>query len=154
MKILMVCLGNICRSPLAEGILLDKLNRSGIEAQVDSAGVGNYHVGELPDQRAISVARKNAIDITGQRARQITRNDFSDFDLILTMDASVHRSVLQMIKNNEDAGKVHLFLEYANIHHTKDVPDPYFGGDDGFTQVFNLISSACDNIINRMKHVG
>jgi len=151
MKILMVCLGNICRSPLAEGIMKAKLKSKGLDGYVDSAGVISYHSGEPPDNRATQVARNNGIDITDQRARQIKKSDFSEFDLILTMDRSVHQDVLSIAGSAGESGRIHMFTEFAGLGKNKDVPDPYWGGSDGFEKVFNLIDSACESIISRIE---
>lgn len=146
MKILMVCLGNICRSPLAEGILKEKLKRHGLDWHVDSAGTGAYHVGELPDPRSIATARKNGIDITDQRARQIKAQDLHEFDLILTMDQSNQRKVLRLAPNSDLHKKVVPILNYVEEEALKDVPDPYWD-DDGFDYVFQLLDSATDALL-------
>jgi protein-tyrosine phosphatase len=142
-KILMVCLGNICRSPLAEGILKDKIDNDLI--LVDSAGTANYHIGKRPDHRSITVAKKYGIDISGQKCRQLTGRDLEEFDRIYAMDRENYKNILTLSKNREEQQKVRLLL-----HHTtfadQEVPDPYYGDDDGFEKVFRLIDSACDII--------
>ncbi len=140
-RILMVCLGNICRSPLAEGILKSKVDTSKIF--VDSAGTGNYHVGGLPDQRSIDVAKKYAIDITYQRCRQFTVQDFDDFDVIYVMDNSNRRNVLELARNQRDKDKVKMILNELFPNENVDVPDPYTGGLNGFEQVFQMLNKAC-----------
>lgn len=138
----MVCLGNICRSPLAEGILRSKLNENFF---IDSAGTGPWHVGKSPDKRSISVAGKYGIDISTQRARQFSPNDFDKFDLIFVMDASNYSDVLAMAKSEEHRKKVKLILG------NRDVPDPYFGEDDGFEEVYRLLEEAADKIAQELE---
>lgn len=143
MKILMVCLGNICRSPLAEGILKHRAKAKGINCTVDSAGTAAYHVGELPDPRSIDVAKEHGIDITDQSARKFTVADFDNFDQIFVMDKSNLRNVLSLARNHEDKTKVKLILDYHPDTLTE-VPDPYYGDDDGFENVYNMLLTACD----------
>jgi len=140
-RILMVCLGNICRSPLAEGILKSKVDTSTIF--VDSAGTGNYHVGGLPDKRSIDVAKKYAIDITEQRCRQFSVQDFDDFDIIYVMDNSNRRDVLALARHQQDKDKVKMILNELFPNENVDVPDPYTGGLNGFEQVFQMLNKAC-----------
>ena len=146
-RVLMVCLGNICRSPLAEGIFKSKVNRN--EYFVDSAGTGAYHVGELPDPRSIDVARKNKIDITDQRARQFTVRDFDEFDHIYVMDQSNYHNVIKLARNEQDISKVVLILNVLESD-LKEVPDPYYGGDGGFDAVFNMLDEACEVILSKI----
>ena len=146
-KILMVCLGNICRSPLAEGILKSKINSQNIF--IDSAGTGAYHIGHLPDQRSIDVAKKYGIDITNQKARQITSDDFDEFDLIYAMDKSNFENILALARNEDDQKKVKLILNESNPNQNLEVPDPYFGGNDGFEKVYKMLDEACDIIANK-----
>lgn len=148
-KVLMVCLGNICRSPLAEGILQAKLPKE--DFFVDSAGTGNWHAGELPDQRSINIAKKNGIDLTTQRARQFTKHDFSVFDYIYVMDQSNYTNVINLAETEEEKQKVRLLLHVLNEKQRKEVPDPYFGGVDGFEQVFQLVDEACTQIAKNLK---
>ena len=145
MKILMVCLGNICRSPLAEGIMKNKIETLGLPWQVDSAGTGNYHEGELPDRRSISVAKKYGIDITYQRARQFQIEDYHNFDLILVMDKSNYQNVIQLAQNETDKKKVSLILDYSDLT-LHEVPDPYWD-DNGFEAVYQMLDEACDQIL-------
>ncbi len=144
----MVCLGNICRSPLAQGILESKVNPG--EVEVDSAGTGAYHVGELPDPRSIEVAHKYGIDLTNQRARQFKVSDYDDFDLIYVMDESNRNNVLQLARNESDRNKVHRILDEIDPNANLEVPDPYFGGDSGFEHVYQLLNDACDRITRRL----
>jgi len=147
-KVLMVCLGNICRSPLAEGILKSKLNPS--KYLVSSAGTANYHEGKLPDARSISVAKKYGIDITNQRAAQFTKNHFKDFDYIYVMDQENHYNVLKLASSDKDKSKVKLILNEVIPNQNSEVPDPYYGGDNGFENVYNLLNEACNKIASRI----
>lgn len=144
----MVCLGNICRSPLAEGILKSKLSSE--DFAVDSAGTSNYHIGELPDTRSIEVARKYGIDITDQRGRQFVVSDFDNFDLIYAMDTSNYNNILRLARNNEDEFKVKLILSELSDSDHVSVPDPYYGGHSGFEHVFQLLNDACDRIAEKI----
>ncbi len=146
-EILMVCLGNICRSPLAEGILKSKLPKQSFF--IDSAGTSNYHIGELPDKRSIDVAKKYGIDITDQRGRQFKVSDFDKFDYIYVMDISNYQNVIKLARNNDDINKVELILNELDSG-LKNVPDPYYGGDSGFEDVFQLLNQACDRIYNKV----
>ncbi len=148
-RILMVCLGNICRSPLAEGILKSKVDSSLVF--VDSAGTGNYHVGGLPDQRSIDVAKKYAIDITDQRCRQFSVKDFDDFDLIYVMDNSNRRNVLNLARNDQDKNKVKMILNELFPNENVDVPDPYTGGLNGFEQVYQMLDKACVIVAQNLR---
>lgn len=143
-KVLMVCLGNICRSPLAEGILKSKVDRSKI--QVESAGTGNWHVGKSPDVRSIDIANKNDIDITDQRGRQFTAQDFEKYDLIYVMDNSNKEDVLALAQSEAHKKKVKLILNEIFPGENVDVPDPYYGGPTGFSHVFDMIDKACEKI--------
>lgn len=146
-KVLMVCLGNICRSPLAEGILQSKVNPE--EVLVDSAGTAAYHVGNLPDKRSIEVAAKYGLDITNQRARKFVAADFDKFDFIYAMDESNYNNILLLAKNTDDEQKVKLILnEVSEDNHS--VPDPYYGGDQGFENVYNMLDEACTVIANNL----
>ena len=147
-KILMVCLGNICRSPLAEGIMRSKLSNDFI---VDSAGTGGWHAGELPDKRSISTAKNKGLDITNQRARQFKISDFESFDYIYVMDNSNYKDVITLAPNEEAKSKVKLILNEIFPDENVDVPDPYYGGQDGFENVFNMLNEACDVIAGKLK---
>ncbi|MBL7776595.1 MAG: low molecular weight phosphotyrosine protein phosphatase [Saprospiraceae bacterium] len=146
MHILMVCLGNICRSPLAEGILKHKVRQKGLDWMVDSAGTGNWHVGELPDHRSIAVARKYGIDLTDQRARQFQAGDFDRFDRIFVMDTQNHRDVLRLAQHEGHRQKVQLILDLSHPQEQRSVPDPYYD-DDGFEAVFRMLDAACDRLL-------
>lgn len=149
MKILMVCLGNICRSPLAEGILQSKVHPETV--QVDSAGTAAYHIGNLPDPRSIDVARKYGLDLTYQRARQFTVGDFDAFDLIYAMDESNYQNILALARSSEDASKVKMILNESNPDSNQSVPDPYYGGNDGFENVYQMLDEACEIIANKVQ---
>lgn len=146
-KVLMVCLGNICRSPLAEGILQAKVKD--IPVYVDSAGTAGYHIGNPPDPRSIAVARKNNIDIGNQRCRQFCVEDFDDFDRIFAMDYSNYDDILSLAPDPEAREKVALLLDVLESQ-VREVPDPYYGGADGFDHVFELIDRACDRISQKL----
>jgi protein-tyrosine phosphatase len=147
-KILMVCLGNICRSPLAEGILASKLPKN--DFLVDSAGTGHWHVGNPPDKRSILTAEKNGIDITNQRGKLFKPSFFKEFDYIYVMDTHNYADVIAMAKNEEDKKKVHLILDELFPEENVDVPDPYNGIQSNFDQVFEMLEEACESIANKL----
>jgi len=146
MRILMVCLGNICRSPLAEGIMKTKAAQAGLNWHIDSAGTGHWHAGELPDRRSIAVARQNGIDITDQRARQFIPEDLERFDLILAMDTRNHADILRHATTEAQRQKVRLMLDYSHPGAARSVPDPYYD-DNGFQHVFELLDEACEQVL-------
>lgn len=147
--ILFVCLGNICRSPLAEGVFRSVLAEHGRQDfMVDSAGTGNWHVGEAPDPRSIAIAHRFGVDISGQRARQVKLDDFRRFDLILGMDSNNVRTLKMRAPQDTTAG-IHLFLEYAGGG-TTDIPDPYYGGEDGFASVYGMIRQASEALLAKL----
>ncbi len=149
MKILMVCLGNICRSPLAEGIMKEKVRRHGLDWHVDSAGTGGWHEGERPDSRSIRVGRKYGIDIASQRARKIKHGDITEFDLILTMDTDNHDAVRSMARQiNADENKVQMIMNFLHPGQNISVPDPYWN-NDGFEEVYHMLDKACDKVVER-----
>lgn len=145
----MVCLGNICRSPLAHGLLRSKV---GEDITVDSAGTGNWHEGEAPDQRMIRTARKHGVDISDLRARQFIVDDFDHFDRIYAMDQSNYNNIVKLARNESDREKVHMFLSIVNNGESEDVPDPYFGGSDGFERVYQLVDNATEAIANDLHN--
>ena len=146
-KVLMVCLGNICRSPLAEGILQSKVGEGVI---VDSAGTAGYHVGNLPDERSIDIANKNKIDLTNQRARKVTQSDFEEYDYIYAMDKENYDNLKAMAKNDFQRSKVILIMDELYPNKNIDVPDPYYGGDHGFAHVYDMLDKATDKILEKL----
>jgi protein-tyrosine phosphatase len=149
-RVLMVCLGNICRSPLAEGILRSKVNQDSVF--IDSAGTGGWHVGHLPDVRSLEVAQANGIDISYQRCRRFSYQDFTDFDLIYVMDRSNLSDVLDQARQSDDREKVRMILDELHPGEMREVPDPYYGGAGGFDKVFRMLDEACEVIANRLTH--
>lgn len=147
-KILMVCLGNICRSPLAEGILKAKVDTTKVE--VSSAGTGGWHVGALPDPRSIAIAKKNGIDITDQRGKQFSTYDFEIYNHIFVMDNSNYKDVVRLAKTDAEKQKVQLILDQLFPGENVDVPDPYYGGKDGFQHVFEMLEEACEKIAKNL----
>jgi len=150
-KILMVCLGNICRSPLAEGILKSKLDPS--KFKVASCGTSSYHIGSKPDKRSIEVGKKYDIDISNQRAAQFTTDNFSIYDFIFVMDNSNYQDVIKLTNNQEHKKKVKLILNELHPDENLDVPDPYYGGKQGFENVFQMLDKACDNIVVKLEDI-
>ncbi len=147
-KILMVCLGNICRSPLAEGLLAAKLPKP--DFFVDSAGTGNWHVGNKPDDRSIAVAKKNGVDISSQQGRQFKVSDFENFDHIYVMDTSNYSDVVALAKSDAQKNKVKLILDELFPGENVDVPDPYFGMENGFDSVYKMLDEACEIIARKL----
>jgi protein-tyrosine phosphatase len=146
-KVLVVCLGNICRSPLAEGIMLKLIKENNINMRVDSAGTSNYHVDEAPDKRTIANAAKHDVDLKPLRARQFKASDFDKFDKIYVMDKSNMSNVMALAVNEEQKTKVDLLLNASNPGMDLEVPDPYFGGEQGFEDVFQMVYKACQHIV-------
>jgi protein-tyrosine phosphatase len=151
-KLLFVCLGNICRSPSAENIMNHLIERAGLSEQIvcDSAGTSSYHVGSPPDRRMSAAAAKLGIKLRGQ-ARQFQQSDFQDFDLILAMDQENYENILTLDRSKEYQHKVHLMCEFCSRHSLKEVPDPYYGGQEGFNQVIDLLIDACEGLLTRVK---
>ena len=145
MKVLMVCLGNICRSPLAEGVLRHLAQKKGLNWDIDSAGTGSWHIGDPPDHRSVKVARQYGVDISGLRGRQFGVADFQQFDRIYVMDLDNYRDVLRKARSEADQAKVQLLL--AN---QQEVPDPWYD-DKLFEPVYQMIYKACERIINNEK---
>ena len=148
MKILMVCLGNICRSPLAEGILAHKTKQ--LDVEVDSAGTAAYHVGELPDKRSIEIADKYNINLKKQRARQFSRADFDEFDIIYAMDTNNLAHLISLAETKKERNKIKLILNEITPNTYESVPDPYYG-TNGFQNVYNMLNEACDKIVQNIE---
>jgi protein-tyrosine phosphatase len=146
-KVLMVCLGNICRSPLAEGILKAKLPNNYI---VDSAGTANYHIGTAPDKRSVATAKKFGVDISQQKCRQISTSDFETFDHIYVMDTSNYKNVLAIAPNEEAKQKVKVILNELHPDKNLEVPDPYYGDMQGFEHVYQLLDEVCEVIASKI----
>jgi len=143
-SVLFVCTGNICRSPTAEGVLRHLAEKEGIELHIASAGTGDWHVGSPPDERAQQHAKGRGYDLSAQRARQVRRSDFEEFDLILAMDRG-HLRALERMAPPESRHKLRLFLA------GRDVPDPYYGGPQGFEHVLDLVEAACRDLLRELK---
>src|SRR5690606_33896629 len=147
-KILMVCLGNICRSPLAEGLLQSKLPKD--KFRVDSAGTGNWHVGQTPDARSIAIAKLNNLDISSQRGRHFNVNDFEEYDQIYVMDSTNYKDVLALAPNESAKSKVKMILNELFPGENVDVPDPYFGMENGFESVYKMLDECCEVIAKKL----
>lgn len=152
MKILFVCLGNICRSPSAEGVFRQKLAQAGLadRVEVDSAGTHAYHVGSAPDERAQAAASRRGIDLSDLRGRQVSRRDFEYYDYILAMDRD-NLENLKMMCPPEYQNKVTLFLDFAEGIRDVEVPDPYYGGGDGFERVLDMLDAASDGLLRALR---
>jgi protein-tyrosine phosphatase len=152
-SILLVCMGNICRSPTAEGVLRDKLDAAGLLGRVrlDSAGTHDYHVGKPPDLRAQEAARNRGYDLSVLRARQVSHRDFSEFDLILAMDRDNYQSLLRQCPEPH-RHKVRLFLSFSSRFTDQEVPDPYYGGSQGFDQVLDMVEDAAEGLISTLRN--
>ena len=147
----MVCLGNICRSPLADGILRKKIKEAGLSIEVDSAGTSSHHVGQAPDDRMRATAKKFGLSIDDLRARQFTVSDFDQFDVIYAMDSSNYNNILSLARSTDDELKVKLILNEINPGQNLNVPDPYFGGEQGFIDVYKMLDQATDQIMVKLK---
>ena len=156
MRILFVCMGNICRSPTAEGVMRRLLDETGLagRVEVESAGTGGWHAGEPPDERATLAARRRGITLAGA-ARQVRAADFRDFDLLIAMDRGNLRELLAVAPDEEAAEKVRLLREFDPASSGDlDVPDPYYGGDDGFEHVLDLVEAACRGLLDALRADG
>jgi protein-tyrosine phosphatase len=148
-KVLMVCLGNICRSPVAEGLLRSKISPG--KVIVDSAGTGNYHIGDPPDKRSIQTSEKYGVDISKQRGRQFSITDFDTFDIIYVMDESNYENVVRLSRNEEDSKKVKLILNEVYPDQNYSVPDPYHGNLHHFEAMFKILDEACEVIASKLR---
>jgi protein-tyrosine phosphatase len=151
MKILFVCLGNICRSPLAEGIMKDKIYRFGLDAEIDSAGFESFHVGDGADPRSSETARRHGISLDSHVARKFTTKDFDTYDRIFVMDRYNHQDVMRLARNENDRIKVDYILNLTYPGENREVPDPYYGGRDGFERTFGMLDSACHILLEEIK---
>lgn len=149
MKILMVCLGNICRSPLAEGILQDKAFKAGLSWSVESAGTNSYHTGEPPHPLSQKVAKLNGIDISQQRARRFKADDFDIYDKIYALADDVMEEMKKIARNKFDAAKTNLLMNELYPGKNMDVPDPWYGPEPGYHEVYKMIDQVCEKIIEK-----
>ena len=143
-SVLFVCTGNICRSPTAEGVLRHLAQETGVALHVESAGIGDWHVGQPPDARALHHAKGRGYDLSAQRARQVRKSDFENFDLIVAMDRG-HYAMLQEQCPSEHRAKIRMLIK------GRDVPDPYYGGPDGFERVLDMVEAACLGLLHELK---
>lgn len=152
MRILFVCMGNLCRSPMAEGVFKQLVNDTGLAGRiaVDSAGTHDYHVGDPPDQRAQRAAQRRGYAISHQRGRQVTPRDFQEFDYILAMD-TVNLRALMRLCPQEHAPKLKLFMEFHSGREVREVPDPYYGGNDGFERVLDMVEDASQGLLRHLR---
>ena len=155
LRVLMVCMGNICRSPSAHGVLERKLADAGLadRIQVDSAGTHDYHVGRPPDERAQAHALRRGVDLSAQRARQLTRQDFDDFDLVLVMDDANEQAARRLCAPAQ-RHRLRRLTDFCTRHSAHEVPDPYYGGADGFEHVLDLVEDACDGLLRQLAAAG
>lgn len=149
MRILMVCLGNICRSPIAEGVLKHKAKEKGLDWIVESAGTESYHVGEAPHRFSQKICKANGIDISGQRARKFTAQDFDHYDKIYALADDVYDEIRRIGGKNADMGKVNLLLNELHDNCNVSVPDPWYGGEEGYLPVYEMIDQVCDAIVQK-----
>ena len=153
MKILMVCLGNICRSPMADGLMRKKIADHNLDVVIDSAGTGDWHIGHPPDSRMIETAKNNGVPIDELRGRQFKVEDFDVFDRIIVMDKSNSDNVRKVARDEKDVRKIEMFLDLTHPGKDLDVPDPYFGGDEGFQDVFDMLDAGTDVILKELKEI-
>jgi len=152
MKILMVCLGNICRSPIAEGVMRQKIEEYGIDAEVNSCGTASYHIGEAPDYRGIQTLNNYDIDISQHQGQQFTVSDFDTYDLIFAMDTSNYSNLAAKARNQKDMEKIKLLMDETYPGKQKIVPDPYYGNISDFQNVFQLLEKVCDTLSNTLQN--
>jgi len=151
MKILFVCLGNICRSPLAEGIMAYKIKKYGLNVEVDSAGFETFHRGDPADPRSLAVAAEHGIDLSGHVARMFSVRDFDHFDLIYVMDRRNYNDVMGMARDSQDESKVDFMLNLIAPGENRQVPDPWYGGREGFGKVYQMLDQACDQLLKEIS---
>ena len=153
-KVLFVCLGNICRSPAAEGVMRGLVEREGLQdrVEVDSAGTGDWHCGHLPDARMRQHAARRGYALTS-RARQVRAEDFEEFDLILVMDRQNRLDLREFVRREDDLLRVQLFCDFVTDRAEVEVPDPYYGGEDGFETVLDLVENGCEGILRKIQAV-
>ena len=147
----MVCLGNICRSPMAEGIIREEFRKKGIEVQVDSAGTAAYHVGEGADSRAQVELAKHNIDISDERAQKFVPKFFDEYDMIFAMDQQNYADILAQVRTEEDRNKVDMLMNLVEKGKNISIPDPYYGGDEGFTRVYEMIKMAGEKLVEKER---
>jgi len=147
---MMVCLGNICRSPLAEGILQDKVNKRGLDWEVASSGTAGYHVGELPDSRSMDISRKHGVDISHQRSQKFQPSFLDEYDFILAMDLNNYEDILSLCTTDKQRQKVQLIMDYGDDPSIREVPDPYYGGRDGFANVYDMLDEATEGFLQTL----
>jgi protein-tyrosine phosphatase len=154
-KVLFVCMGNICRSPTAEAVFRQYVEQAGLSEEIfiDSAGTHDYHVGEVPDRRARQAASQRGYGMAGLRGRQVGPEDFSRFDYVLAMDHS-NLANLERLRPADAQGHLGLFLDFARSHREREVPDPYYGGEDGFERVLNMVEDAAEGLLNHLRKQG
>lgn len=148
----MVCLGNICRSPIADGLLRKKVQENNLDVIVDSAGTNGFHNGEKPDKRMRETASRFGTPIDSLRSRQITKEDLAEFDVVYAMDASNYNNIINLCSSEEEKNKVKMILNEANPGMNQVVPDPYFGGEQGFIDVYKMLDDATDVIVEKIKN--
>ena len=151
-RVLMVCMGNICRSPMAHGVFAERIREAGLDhaVDVDSAGTHSYHVGEPPDRRAQAAARARGYELSGQRARRLVADDFRNFDYVLVMDDENLRNA-RTLQPSDGRARLHRFLEFAGSRPEREVPDPYYGGAQGFATVMDLVEEAATGFLSHLR---
>jgi len=150
-RVLMVCLGNICRSPMAEGILRHKVRQQGLNIETDSAGTSQWHEGEKPDRRAVQHMQERGIDISDLRARPFHHTDFQEFDYIFAMDKSNYDDILSVARDEEERSKVKMIMNLIGSNEDVSVPDPYYGGPMQFQHVYNMLDEATDEFLSSLS---
>ena len=144
-------MGNICRSPLAEGIMKDKIVKLNLDAEIDSAGFESYHVGDGADSRSAEIARKHGISLNGHIARKFTTRDFDHYDRIYVMDRYNYQDAISVVRNGSDMAKVDFVMNLVHPGENREVPDPYYGGKDGFEKVFDMLDAACEVLAEEIR---